>query len=540
MQTCIVRRLAVAMALCATCVMSAQAGTYRDAVLGMSPDHYYPLNETVTGDAADIGTNPVTGAYVGDGYDAEFPPPDPTVPRGGVMLDPTEARIEGWVGAPAPETTHLLNRADGNPGQLPLAGFGDDDRSLFANNSINVEIGPSADFSNTTMAVAVWFKSICNEDPTVVCDGPPASRGGERIFSTNANAVDSGGASDLDDSGHLQIDYGWGANLVISMDNRFSDPLKSNFQVSAANLKVKNESWHHIMVSRNGDLLMDDPGTPDVREGITLVVDGVEITEDLWQNSTDSWGVTDGGTARIGGRAIAGTTDHTFSGWLSDFAMWLGAGADGNAKIGVADARAMYRAGLNLPNSGANLDAIGGVDAADAGIMFANWTSDSDPISDINSDLTVDAADAGVLFSQWTGDPGEAPAGSALAEYNAATGQLLISANGVVNAFVESNSGALVPGDLPDVPAGVLPSKNPNRVGLTGFGGIVIQDWGGDVGAGHAQGDLRFVVGPALGVPAVSYEAGSANFAYIPEPASGLLFGLGLLGLASRREKRGE
>ena len=79
--------------------------------------------------------------------------------------------------------------------------------------------------------------------------------------------------------------------------------------------------------------------------------------------------------------------------------------------------------------------------------MFGVWNTDGgDTGADLNNDGIVDAADAGQLFENWTGDAPAAGAGEATAAYNYVTGLIEISANGVVNAFVESASGGLTPG----------------------------------------------------------------------------------------------
>ena len=148
------------------------------------------------------------------------------------------------------------------------------------------------------------------------------------------------------------------------------------------------------------------------------------------------------------------------------------------------------------PGPVADFNGDGSVDAADAQIMFANWSNSGE--GDLNGDNTVDAADAQIMFEQWTGEPPAAGDRDATAEYNV-NGQLMINANGVVNVFVEHAGGALVPGGTADAPAGLLKSDNASRVGLTGFGGINVSGWGGNIGAGHAKDDLSLVVGPAVG-----------------------------------------
>ena len=186
-----------------------------------------------------------------------------------------------------------------------------------------------------------------------------------------------------------------------------------------------------------------------------------------------------------------------------------------------------------------DLNNDGSVDAADAAIMFADWGANADSIADLNNDGFVDASDAGTLFAAWTGEPAEPADQSATAEYNFVTGQLLVSAKNVVNVFVESAGGGLTPGGASDVPAGLLLSDNANRVGLTGFAGINVTNWGAAIGAGLAESDLSLVVGPALGVPSVTHAAGTAEFAYVPEPTSMALLLLGgTLLLASGRRSQ--
>ena len=188
-----------------------------------------------------------------------------------------------------------------------------------------------------------------------------------------------------------------------------------------------------------------------------------------------------------------------------------------------------------------DLNGDGAIDAADAGIMFGVWATDGgDSGADLNGDGVVDAADAGILFAEWTGEAPVAAAGEATAAYNYVTGLIEISANGVVNAFVESASGGLTPGNADAAPAGLLASDNASRVGLTGFGGINVTNWKSQNSTGLAMEDLTLVVGPALGVPSVIHRAGTAHFVYalIPEPASVALMGLGLLGLMATRRSR--
>jgi len=308
---------------------AAGPGTYAQAVLGLNPDHYYRLNEDTVGVAVDEGTNPINGAHEG-----VFGP------------NPEVGDDLGEVGAAGPDRA-----ADGSA----LVGFTRGNKALFGNNAGAVNLGDGKLFGNTTMTVATWFKAPCDpNDPGKECEGPPASSGGERIFTNNFDGEDTGGVSELDDLVHLQIDFGWVANLVISIDNRFSDPLKSNFQIANKSkdpekgLSVKDNLWHHIVVSRNGDTL----------DNVILVVDGEEITHDRFVDSTDSWGITAPFDARIGTRTTAPNA-QTFNGWLDETSIWLG------RQLTVEEAKSLYQAALTGITG--DMDRNGGVDFDDIG-----------------------------------------------------------------------------------------------------------------------------------------------------------------------------
>ena len=108
----------------------------------------------------------------------------------------------------------------------------------------------------------------------------------------------------------------------------------------------------------------------------------------------------------------------------------------------------------------------------------------------------------------------------AVGGYNSATGEIVISANGVVNAFVESATNQLTPGSTDQAPAGLLASDNASRVGLTGFGGIEVTDWTSRNTPGMLLSDLIVVVGPALGVPSITklvIPLGSRSEGVIPQ-----------------------
>ena len=290
---------------------------YSDAVSALNPTHYYRLDETVIGTVTDIGSFPVNGTHEGVGVNAA----DPEVLLGDLV---------GQVGVPGPDNVYKYDPTTAELTTIPLPGFSPNNRAIFNNDSLAINLGAPLGanrFAHTTMTLATWFK-FPNADMTqpgvVETVFGPGNGGGDRLFTNNFNGQDSPGTSaldtsDVDDLGHLQIDIG-GANLIVSIDNNFSDPLKSNYQIlhrdqadPGVGLAVKDGSWHHIVVSRNGDDIFNT----------LLVVDGEVITTDRYKDSTDSWGITEPFDARIGTRTTA-PHHHTWGGWIDETALWIG------------------------------------------------------------------------------------------------------------------------------------------------------------------------------------------------------------------------
>ena len=301
-------------------------------------------------------------------------PPNPIPPVADVGPDYTGV---GYVGAPGPDVVYKFDGTTVT--QIPLPGFDASNRSLFANGGLAVNLGPArgpggeSRFAHTTMTLATWFKVTANPDSPgeVEQQFGVASQGGERLWTNNFASMDLPGTSDLDtsdvdDLGHLQIDLGAGANLVISLDERFGDPgnptpLKSNFQIphrdnhpgpfgpagEGSGFAVKDNSWHHIVVSRNGDDIFDT----------ILVIDGEHIATDRYADSTDSWGITEPFDTRIGTRTTA-PHQHTFNGWIDETALWIG------RQLSVEEAIGLWRAAVGQVTSG-DYNANGVVDAAD-------------------------------------------------------------------------------------------------------------------------------------------------------------------------------
>ncbi|WP_146395972.1 LamG domain-containing protein [Pseudobythopirellula maris] len=359
---------------------------YADVVGSLSPDHYYRLDETSVGSVWDAGGSPQHGVHEGNGMASPMPEPPVGAPF-------------GYAGSAGPDLS-----VDGES----FAGFETDNRSLFCNNSLAANLGDGLQFAHTTMTVSLWFKTpSCGpgKGPGDECSYTPVSEGGERLFSNNFNGADLPGdseldASEVDDLGHLQINFGSGANLVISIDNRFSDPLKSSFQVPHADplvhgegpygaagpgsgLAVKDNQWHHLVVSRNGDSLDD----------VLLVVDGQRVIQDRWADSTDSWGVTEPYDARIGTRTTAPdpASRQVFNGWLDEVSVWLG------KQLSVAEAVSLYYAALGVEFTPGDYDRNGMVDESDFDVWRATFGSTLELAADGNFDGRVDAAD----FTVW-------------------------------------------------------------------------------------------------------------------------------------------
>ena len=117
-------------------------------------------------------------------------------------------------------------------------------------------------------------------------------------------------------------------------------------------------------------------------------------------------------------------------------------------------------------------------------------------LDDLNQDGLLDVADATLAMANVAADPAPAGRREATAEYNTATGLLLINANDAVNVYVESASASILYGGVTRLSPPLLISDNAHRVGVTGlngvgsFVGISFGGWGGNIGAGLSQDDL--------------------------------------------------
>jgi hypothetical protein len=380
--------LAFAAGMYASSARHALADAYSDAVQALAPTHYYRLDETTVGAVTDIGSSPINGTHEGIGVPASDPER--------ILQDGA-----GQAGVAGPDNVYKYNPDTQVLTTIPLPGFSATNRALFNNDSLAVNLGAPQGanrFAHTTMTIATWFKFPNSdlEQPGVV-ETPfgPGNSGGDRLFTNNFNGQDLPGTSaldtsDVDDLGHFQIDLG-GSNLIVSIDNRFGDvgtgtDLKSNYQIihrddlaePGVGLAVKDGSWHHIVVSRNGDDIMNT----------ILVVDGELISTDRYRSSQDSWGITEPFDARIGTRTTA-PHGHTWAGWIDEMAIWTG------RQLTVAEAQTMWRAATGQGPAG-DFDADGDVDGNDYLLIQRGLgtTTDAGDIADWKANFGASATGA--------------------------------------------------------------------------------------------------------------------------------------------------
>ncbi len=352
---------AAGLGVCSLACATARGDAYSSAVMALNPTHYYQLNETTIGSVTDSGAFPIAGTHEGVGSNAA----DPEVFLGDGL---------GQVGVAGPDNVYKYDPVTAILTTIPLPGFSPSNRAIFNNDSLAVNLGNplvANGFAHTTMTMAAWFKfpnGDMSQPGVVETVFGPGNGGGDRLFTNNFNGQDSPGTSaldtsDVDDLGHFQIDVG-GANLIVSIDNNFSDPLKSNYQIvhrdgndPGVGLAVKDGSWHHIVVSRNGDDIFNT----------LLVVDGEHITTDRYKDSTDSWGITEPFDARIGTRTTA-PHHHTWGGWIDELAIWTG------RQLTVEEAIGLWTAATTAPQAG-DYDSDSDVDGND----FLVWQRGGSP-----------------------------------------------------------------------------------------------------------------------------------------------------------------
>jgi hypothetical protein len=291
------------------------AGPYADFLATLQPTHHYSLDETTVGTAADTGTAAVKidGTHAGD-----------------FGADQGEVGVAG-----PPQATGF------EPGNLA---FG-------ANDWASVDLGPGSEFANSVMTVSTWFR--------VGTGFPGGSDGGDRIWTNNQS----------DGNVSFQLTLGGGANLVVGLNpaiNGFpaaglpSGDTVGNFQLTDQTVSIKDETWHHVVASRNGNNIED----------VIIVVDGVNYPVDTWSDSTDTWGTTST-NAQIATRTPGngGPSQHVLNGPTDEVSIWLG------RQLSVEESIGLYCAANPEGDScggGGDFDNDGDVDGQD----FLTWQTD--------------------------------------------------------------------------------------------------------------------------------------------------------------------
>lgn len=218
-----------------------------------------------------------------------------------------------------------------------------------------------------------------------------------------------------------------------------------------------------------------------------------------------------------------------------NFDFFVDPGFNGLTGTLVSDVDWLIRDVLGTEYGDLDLDFASKIDAADFGLLAGGFgTGTTYASGDITADDLVDAADIGVMFTNWTGDPGPAGPGTAVAEYDPTTGQIIVSVDGVNNWYVESASSSLTgdgPAGLPN--NGGLVTDNDTRIGESGFAlfSFTDLDLGSVAALGLLEGDLTINWNAGLGQPLQT-----VLVSIVPEPTSLALAGLGLCSvLISRR-----
>ncbi len=325
--------VALVAALSFAVTSSPAAAEYRDAVLGLSPDFYFELNETEfgsgeNGEVFDTVSGNALGSYnIIDELIVE------------IGADGPDTLIEG--GAWTTNDVWTEVGAD-----IPIAGLGENNVAFAANDDGHIDIGPAANYGANALTVSAFAKS----------GGAP--QGGERIFTNNlADPLTSFqivvgndgivvstnptlGCSEVDGCGHKSLFLpGEGVDFT----NSGADRGLSN--------KPDND-WWHIVASTSGT-------TAEERtDNIQIWLNGVNRTEDF-RPGTAGWGV-DTDLAKIGGRRETPNDSTTYSGSVDEVSIWL------DRVLTDSEALGLYGAAIGIDP---DFDGDGDVDGAD----FIYW-----------------------------------------------------------------------------------------------------------------------------------------------------------------------
>lgn len=320
--------IAAALTACLTGTCDFAMADYRSAVESLNPSHYWLLDETggSAGTTAVDSAGSVNGAYAG-------------------FFDPGEGEI-GVEGPP-------VNIGSGN-------------LAFNANNFASVDIGPGSAMATSAMTVAMWFKEN-------------GSEGGDRLWTNNQTDPNTsfqiffGGGS-----GDIAANIGFGLNPAANGFPESGLPAGSgvgNFHIAETVVAVKDDQWHHIVASRNGNNI----------ENVIVVIDGVHYGPETWADSTDTWGTT-GSNAQIATRTPGdgGGSQQALNGPVDEVAVWL------NRQLTVEEAIALYNAAV-APGDPGDFDGDSDVDGND----FLVWQRGGSPSPLSPADLATWKANFG-------------------------------------------------------------------------------------------------------------------------------------------------
>lgn len=302
---------------------------YQAAVLALNPSHYWRLNETEEGMAADsVGDlHGIHQGNFGEGF--------------------------GEVGAIGPWVPGL---------EAENLAFG-------ANNSASVGLGPGSALAASTMTIAAWFQAL-------------GSEGGDRLWTNNQTDPDTsfqiffGGGS-----GDIAANIGIGLNPALNgfpAEGLPSGADVGNFHIPESIVAVKDGAWHHIVASRNGNNIED----------VIVVIDGIHYDVTTWRDSTDTWGTTDS-DAQLATRTPpdGGPSLQALNGAVDEVAVWL------NRQLTVEEAINLYQASFNPVAVPGDYNNDGSVNDADYDVWKTNFGSTTNLDADGNRNNVVDAAD---------------------------------------------------------------------------------------------------------------------------------------------------
>jgi hypothetical protein len=395
------QRAAMAMLLGGVALVgrSDASGLYSDAVLATNPTHFYQLDETSVGaPRLDGSGNKIPTRSGAGGFQYDGPAVDT-----GVTDTPINGFYEGFWSGIDTERPRVGTVGFAGPA---FPGFDANNRSLDINDAGSVNLGPGSNFAASTMTVSFWMKGR-------------NAHTGDRYWTNNQASGDN----------HLQITLGNAANFVVGINPNVEDETGS-LQVDGSTVSVKDNQWHHVVVSRSGPTMA----------GVRVVIDGYDFTSQM-VSSTTGWGITPN-DAHIGSRdgGDGGSLERSATGSMDEVAVWM------NRQLTSAEAKALYNAAVptgaalpaELPSGG---NGKWGIRAVRPRFLLKNGLEGADKaLADVDHRVERDSTDstASVLNFSNGGDDisfgatkDAAPAGSRGSNYAvAANGTIRIPESG--------------------------------------------------------------------------------------------------------------